>query len=61
MKLLVAGVREILPGSGIDCTEKAAELFAAAGAETEIGIDNIHMERYDALVVPGGRPDVDPA
>lgn len=61
MKLLVAGVREILPDSGIDCTEKAAELFLAAGAETVIGVDNIQMERYDALVVPGGLPDVDPA
>lgn len=61
LKLLVAGVREALPDSGIDCTEKAAELFATAGAETEIGIDNIQPERYDALIVPGGLPDVDPA
>lgn len=61
LELLVAGVREILQGSSIDCTQKTAELFTAAGAETEIGIDNIQVERYDALVVPGGLPDVDPA
>ena len=61
VRLLIAGVRETMPDSNIDCTERASELFSSAGAEIEIGIDDFQTERYDALVVPGGLPDVDPA
>lgn len=61
LKLLIAGTREQMPESGVDCAEKAAELFAAAGTETEIGVDAVQMERFDALIVPGSLPDVDPS
>ena len=50
-----------MPGSEIDCAEKAAEWFEAAGSHTVTGMDAALVSECNAVVIPGGLPDVDPS
>lgn len=53
---------DLYPGCPINPTEEAMEFFAQdEGVETFASLDPNDLDRADALVVPGGVPDVDPA
>lgn len=61
-KIMVAGDGdEILGNFNTGCAAMAAKWLQKAGADAFVSLDPAMLDNCDALVIPGGGPDIDPA